>query len=391
MAIPAIFADFLLSEEGAYINTPTKIKEAVSYRSSFLRRMLASKSADDILAGGDSIRSFIQLDDAGTAHMYGIGKEESPTQPQTVSELRAAYRYLRGDMTWDDNTLLLNTAGKAPSHRYRWLFDFKKQIQQACWIDKIKLVERNLWASPDGSEMESLTAGEQPYSLTCFNHEENSGGIPGGFTADSVTTLEGIAPATKTAWANQALGYDDSAATMTGANPMLKAMSKMARLCHYDGLPVKPQYGDSALSPTIVITSLEGINYLETVFRSSQDLFAYVGRQDPTSPKPTIWGVPVDWADWLTSAATYPAGSNTYATQSAATYAGARFHFFQLEDISLKFHSERYFEPLPMQTPYRQPSRHTVYVDTYYNLVCTNRRTQGTVYPTASVGSWSTY
>ena len=377
MSIPTVFADFLSSTDSSYLNTPGKMAEAISYRSSAWRRLLSGKSERHYLQGGKSIKSFIQLDDQNSAHFYGIGDEESPSQPQTVSAWEASWRFMRASYTYDDETVKLNVAGLGRTARHKVYFQFKQQLEQAMWIDQFKLMERQLWATPNESEMEGTTTGKQPYSLICFNNEETSG-IPNSYSG---TSVQGIDRSAKAQWRPQSLGYDED----TTATSVLQSMSRMFRQLGYDGLPDKAEYSSKSTMPAVVWTQLDGVMMYENSMRGAQDTFVYTGRQDPAYPNPTIHGVPVEYASLLDTQSIYPTGAAgvyaAYDSQASSNFAGPRFHFSNLDDMCPVFHSEMYMEKHAPQNPYRQPSRHTVYVDTYYNVVLHNSRTQGTVYP----------
>lgn len=383
MSIPSVFADFLESTDSSYLNSPEKMVEAITYRKSAWKRLLSGKSPRHYLQGGKSIKSFIQLDDQNSAHFYGIGDEESPSQPQTVSSWEVSWRFMRASYTYDDETVKLNVAGLGRTARHKAYFQFKQQLEGAMWIDMFKLMERQLWATQDSTQMESTTTGKQPQSLAVFNNEMTSG-IPTGYG----NTVQGISRATKAQWRPQALGYN-AATTIT---EVLAPLSRMFRQLGYDGLPDKAHYSTKSSMPAVVWTQLDGVMMYENAMRSDQDTYVYTGRQDPAYPNPTIHGVPVEYASLLDTATIYPTGAaaalSDYTDTAGTTNAGPRFHFFNLDDICPVFHSEMYMQKHPPQNPYRQPSRHTVYVDTYYNLVLHNARTQGTVYPTADQTSY---
>jgi len=384
MSIPTVFADFLQAQDSSYLNTPQKMVEALSYRKSAWRRLLSGKSPRHYLQGGKSIKSFIMLDDQNSAHFYGIGDEESPSQPQTVSSWEASWRFMRASYTYDDETVKLNVAGLGRTARHKVYFTFKQQLEQAMWIDQFKLMERQLWATANATEMESTTSGKQPQSFPVFNNEFDNGlCADGGYT----TTVQGISRVNKAQWRPQRLSYDNDG---TGTPSILPAMSRMFRQLGYDGLPDMAHFSSKSTMPAVVWTQLDGVMMYEDSMRTGQDTFVYTGRQDPAYPNPTIHGVPVEYASRLDTAAIYPTGGaggtatgaqSTYDDTSGDDNSGPRFHFFNLDDACPLFHSEMYMEKHPPQNPYRQPSRHTVYVDTYYNVVLHNARTQGTLYP----------
>ena len=385
MSIPTVFADFLLAEDSSYLNTPNKMVEALSYRKSAWRRLLSGKSPKHYLQGGKSIKSFIMLDDQNSAHFYGIGDEESPSQPQTVSAWEASWRFMRASYTYDDETVKLNVAGLGKTARHKVYFQFKQQLEQAMWIDQFKLMERALWATPSSDQMESTISGKQPQSFAVFNNEYTSG-LPTGIPGTDYTTVQGINRTNKAQWRPQRLGYDT-------VDALLPAISRMFRQLGYDGLPDMEHFGSKSTMPAVVWTQLDGVMQYEDEMRQDQDTYVYTGRQDPAYPNPTIHGVPIEYASALDFQSIYPTGTAGAAStydDGTSTNEGPRYHFFNLDDACPVFHSDMYMEKHPPQNPYRQPSRHTVYVDSYYNVILHNSRTQGTVYPTFDNSGYAT-
>lgn len=384
MAIPAVFADFLLSTDSSYVNGAQDVLEGVTYNTFAWKRLLSGKDPKDVLQGGASIKSFIQLDDANSAHFYSIGEEETPSQPQTVTSWEVPWRFLRSPMTWDDETVKLNTSGMGRTARHKEYFNFKRQIEKACWIDKYKLMERALGSTPD-STMSSTTSGKVPQGLFGYLINEFANTLPTG-----ITSIQGIDPSSKTNWANQIAQYTGGSLNFTtgitaaAAEVLLATLSKMARKVRFDGLPARPEFQDRSSMPSVVWTTLGGLLTVETCMRALQDSFVYMGRQDPTYPNPTIMGVPIEYVDALADSTIFDDGSSGFATETTADIIGPRYFFCNLQDITPVFHEEMFMKKHPPLTPYRQPSRHTIYVDTYYNLVCHNRRTQGIVGPITS-------
>ena len=379
MSVPAVFADLLLSAESSYANSAQQVREAVSYRSNFWKRLLKGKSDDDTLQGGKSIKSFVQLDDANNAHFYGIGDEESPTQPQTVTSWETSWRFARVPITWDDEQIALNTAGLGKNARHRELFNLKRQYERAAYIDQWKLWERAAAATPT-TDMDSTTTGKTPQSVFGYLITED-GSLP-----TNITTIQGIDPSAKTKWQNQSLDYTGSAHSFTAPaadEQLMMTLSTMARKVQFDSLPDNDLYSDRKTMPTVIACTLGGFVFIEAVMRASQDSFKWMGQQDPAYPKPTAYGVPFEHYEWLASAEIID-DSGTFHTEDDATgsqIVGPRYWFTNLEDITPVFHTEWYMKKHPVRTPYLQPSRHTIYCDTYYNLVCHQRRTQGCVRP----------
>lgn len=369
----------MASTDSSVLGSPDHVINAATERSFSLRRLLSGKTKANYLQGGKSIKIFIQLKDVATAHFYEPDDTESPTQPQSMTVGELPWRYFRDHMAWNDETLVLHTAGLGRNARHRVYKDFKKQYEQAMWTSKLNKLEASLWATPDVL-MESLTSGKIPYSFPVFINELTNT-VPTSFT-----TVEQISPTTEANWRNQLESYTESA--IANSN-LFKAMSKMRRKVAFDNLPTKGAFSDKATAPAVIWTSLNGITLYEDAMRATQDSFVWVGRQDPAYPKPTMHGIVVEYVSKLDTAAIFPTGSaGAYSTEmdtTGTTNAGPRYFFANLQDMQLVLHAERYMYKHPILTPANQPSNHVMYVDTYFNLVCENRRTQGIVYPAADI------
>jgi len=379
MTLPAAYAEYALATDDAYLNSAGAVKDAISYRNYGLRRMLEGKDPEKVLQNGKTIKNFLQLEDAATAHFYGAGGTESPTDPQVVTAMDTPWAFIRDDITYDDEAINLHEGDTA-----QMFFNLKRQYEQKCWLSKINFIEtQGMWGTPTYATMEADTPTggiRHMQSIpTLVTEEANAAAVIGGYT--SGLTLQGIDPEAKTGWQNQRKTYDGSSAT-----DILKSLSFMARKCKFTGLPLgKGMYSDKSSMPAVVWCSLEGLVWLEEKMRNVQDLFVYMGRQDPTYPNPTMYGIPIEEVDYLTTATVFPtAATSVYSTEgdtAGTTNAGPRYYFMNLSDIYFTIHSDMFFYRHPMRTPYENPSRHTIYIDTYCNITSEQRRTSGIVYP----------
>lgn len=375
MSIPAAFADFFLAETSAWTNPQDQIREIVSFRTTFLKRMLNSGSIR--FSGGQDIRSRLQVIEQTATHAWSVDDVEAPTQPQTVKEIISYWRFIRTPAVWDDPQILLNSSFNNDKARAVAIFDLKKQIERQAWMDHIMGLERRILGTPVVA-MESSTPGGEPTSLGALV-SECSDTLPLGFS-----TVQALSPATYTGWQNQALAYNGTAPT-GATDTFLATMSKMSRLVHYEGLPVYDVANKSSI-PAAVYTSLNGINMYEEAMRNRNDTLVYVGKQDPAYPNPTIHGVPLEWIDYLSTAPMYPTGASNAAYSyegdtTGDTNAGPRYNFINFDTLKLYFHSERFFYKNKVQEPDGMPHRHICHIDSFVNMKCDDRRMQGVVYP----------
>lgn len=382
MSIPAAFGDFFLGQTSAWTNRQDQVREIVSYRTTLLRRFLNSGSIK--FHGGVDIRSRLQALEQTLTHAWSVDDVEAPTQPQTIKEIIAYWRFIRTSATWDDPTMLLNNSMNSEKEREVAIIDLKKQIERQAWMDMMMQLERYILAAPNVA-MESSTPGGLPTSLGAII-SECTNTVPLGFT-----NVQGLPPATYTGWQNQKLAYVGEyadASDSTNQGDLLPVLSKMSRLVHFEGLPMMDGANKESM-PAAIYTSINGVTLFEEAMRNKQDTLVYVGRQDPTYPKPTVHGIPMEWIDYLSTAPMYPTGASnaTYSYEgdtSGDTNAGPRYNFLNFDSLKLFFHTERFFFKNKIQEPDGMPHRHTSWIDTFVNMKCDDRRSQGVVYPGTS-------
>jgi len=387
MSLPAAYEEYALATDDAYTNA-MQVREAVTERNFALRRMLEGKDDAKVLQNGKTIKNFLQLDDKSTAHFFGAGGTESPTDPQVVTDMSTPWAFIRDDITYDMETINLHEGDTA-----QMFFNLKHQYEQKCMISKIRFLETTgLWGTPNEATMEATTPtnGVRHMQTIPVLVNELDDSLPDEVSTWS--TVQGIDSSVKTGWQNQRKAYDGNS---TGANAdLLKAISYMSRKVEFTGLPLGyGAYSDKRTMPAVVWSSLEGVMWLEHLMRATQDSFVYLGRQDPTYPNPTVRGIPVEDVDYMVSANIFPTGtSGAYSTEDDTTNdasstheSGPRYLFMNLMDIYFVLHSDIFFYRHKPRTPYHNPSRTTIYIDTYANLTAEQRRTSGTVYPNAAV------
>lgn len=378
------FGDFLLSGDAAVIKSGGDMREAVSKRSHFWKRLYSGKDPEKTLSGGERLRSFIMLTKAGSAFFHTIGKKTQPTQPQTITQTESPWRFARVPIVYDDQTVLLNTAEKTFDAQVAVYFNLKQTYEQAAVLSKVDLMEEGLASTPSSTH-DSFTSGNAPQPIFGTLISDFANTLPTG-----LTTVQGISPSTNTNWQNQREGFDASGGVVANG-PALKALSRLARRVKFTGLPTKPEYGDRKTMPAVFACSIKALTFLEDTMRATQDVFVYIGRQDPTYPHPTVYGVPVEEVDFLTNATIYDDGAGGFATEEAATLEGPRYFACNLEDVTAYFHNRRFWYKYAPINDIEDPSRWVIWCDTYYQIHMHQRRTQGVVYPSTTWAGYSAY
>jgi hypothetical protein len=389
-SVISVFDDFMASTESAYLTKPNEVINEVVQNAYALGYMLKSGDQSITLQSGKSIKWFAQMSDVATAHFYLPDDVETPTQPQSITTFEIGWRFLRDNVAWNKETVALNLAAMDPNGRRTQIIDMKRQYEQAMWTSKINKMESALFATPGQADMETASTAKVPYSLGVWNNElTNTIPYISAGSSTQWSTIAGKDPATISRFRNQTAPYNGgSVGAVAGSTAphLFTAMRRVLNKTGFDKLPEKPEYSQKKSIPTRILCSLDyGIPQYEYALQTNNDFLRYAGGQDPAYPNPTFQGIPLEGISALNTAIMYPtAASAFYSTENdtaGATNAGPRYHFLNFEYFKPVFHTEMYMYRHPVMTHPNQPSTHVMYVDTYYNIVCTSRQRQGIVYP----------
>ncbi len=398
MTLSDAYSEFLLATDDYYesVHSGRKVIDAVSLQDYSLRRAFTGKDPKKVIQNGKTIKNFVQIKQKNTAHFFGAGGTEATSDPQLVDPIETPWAFFRDDITWDEETFDFHEGDMAQR-----FFDLREAQRQQCWQEKIRFLEEEaFWATPDPAVMETKSPKPpiqhvQPWNVLV--NEENAGGanasLPESYEAASVFTIQQLDVRTSANgqnWRCRQKSYVGGPQDTTST--FLPALSDTARRCQFKGLPLgKGAYSDKSTMPAVVWCSFDGETMLEEEMRNRQDLFVYVGRQDPAFMGMTIYGIPVESLPVLSTAAIFPTnsgGAGTYSTemdQGGTDNAGPRYFFMNLRDMYVVVHSTKFFYMHKPLTPHNMPNRHTVFVDSYCNTTAESRRTSGIVFPAEDI------
>jgi len=390
-----VFADFAATTDDTYFDSPDKLINQATERSPLLGKFLKSSGTAKVIKGGERMRFQTFFDEVNTAVDYGGPNPTlSISNPQIVTEGVADWRFTADHMAWTDHEigLQVNTSMTREA-RYRRIRDLYAVKEQRLATSIIKHMESHLFALPDVT-MEG-TAGSKPFSIPAFVTENDSGGNPlitGA--ANWNTTLMGIDPDTYDEWNNQVVTYSRGAANMdigdgetpntdTHANTLFAAFDEMMHLVQFNPIPMYEGQSEPLNTPEFIATSKYGRKSFMAALRQMNDQFVTATRQDPAYMNPTYAGVPVIYASQLDTAAIYDDGASGVATETGATHDAPRFYWLDTDVLCKVFHDERYFSRKQPQPHPNQPFSHVMWVDSWHQLVCTERRKLGIITPIA--------
>lgn len=185
-------------------------------------------------------------------------------------------------------------------------------------------------------------------------------------------------------------------ATTSFINAMLRAQTKAA-FAKPPSFPNLMPSGIESKSETTAkcwYTSLKGLDVMQAVTVTTQDLWPAPSRVDPAVNGPSMRGIPLEWWPMLDTYAGYPGGTNTtLVTEGAATgdRKGPRFLLHDRDAITVVAHRLNWFRKRIAAGEALIPDRMGEYLDVEYNLGATDFRTSACVYPSATIAALGTY
>ncbi len=410
------FSMFMLTTGPSFLKNDESIINAVVRNSYLLPRFMEGKDADFLLQGGTQIQDIIYLNEDSDAEFYKSDQQDFSYRNQQVgTQWNAPWRFLKNSTSWTDHEVGLNESGSLSDRIGR--FHRFKRIQRLkfmnLWTTQIHKMEDGLFATPNNGEMEN-GAGSLPYSLFAFMTTPNSfvvssvGANPGlpnqGASSAAWSTVQGIAPSTTAGtagsrWRNQQAGYGVTASDGSVApEAFWTGMRELHSKCRFERLPRYGSFSEPTRSPSFYAVSLWGLILAESCMRNQQDAYL-AGRQDPSYPAPMFHGVPfvycsglngsffcnslADGVDLYNEAGTAHNGNTTDADHIA----GPRVMAVNGQVLNLIMHRDRVFYRVPPFSPDRQPFLKVMVTDTWYNLVCQNRRELGVLNPIAAANT----
>jgi hypothetical protein len=384
-----VFADFAATTDDTYFDSPDKLINQATERSPLLGKFLKASGTSKVIKGGERMRFQTFFDEVNTAVDYGGPNPTlSISNPQIVEEGVADWRFTADHMAWTDHEigLQVNTSMTREA-RYRRIRDLYKVKEQRLATSIIKHMESHLWAVP-AADMEG-SAGSKPFSIAAFITEANSGQAPLTASGTWGSRLEDIPFSAQ--WANQVVttGYTkspyDNALSASEIDQLMAAFDKMQHEIRYNPLPMYEGQSEPINSPNFIVTSKQGrLDYMQALRALNDQLVGSANRSDPSYLTPMYGGIPIIYSHELDTAALYEVsgGGVAAANESASTGAvGPRFYWIDTDVLCKVFHDERYFSRKQPQPHPNQPFSHVMWVDTWHQLICTERRKLGVIAP----------
>lgn len=378
--------DFIATQGSTYIDSPTKLINEVTIQSPSLADFLRGAMGAKTIQGGKDIRFQRFAEETSLTQDYSSGLEKLPLpNPQVVSEGVEYWRFTTTPQVWPDELLDLEVStSESMEARYRKIKDKMEVLDQVVFTDAIKKHEADLWR-PANITMMNGAGAKQSLSIPVFVSEQawatriGAGGDWNGTNE----TIHGIDPATDTT-------YDNYRATYASAAGLFGGMDDVLLSLHWKPMPFRPQVGEPDSNYNKVYTNKFGkLLHMAQTRASNSDLLGGSNRSDAAYVSPLYAGMPVEYVSELDTSAAFPANGGGYTTMGAADLAGPRFFFLNTKYISKIWHSDRFFDKKRSATSLETPYANAIHIRTYHNMICTSRKRQGILSPSADITGYT--
>lgn len=412
------FGDFLIGTGELSVKGPRGLNNEATEHTYYVSRWMAGRSNKQLRQGGSRLRTEQMFNEQNTAEFYTPATPRSHTNPQVMSQSNVDWRFLRDDMNWEEQELLLNDSG---DDLFQQFDDLAFKLEMRVTTSTINKMEQNFWEEPVESEMEAQ-GGIKPYAVHAFvnmgsavtsnttvEYQSSQDGTSAGYNnglfdnGNGVgwSTKAGIDPSTANGrWeaafrtyrhansANPTDAFDGTAGSgdIDDEYGLLAALDDMYLDVQYQRPPSFSQYfNNPSLYGQHVCASKRGVNQYKRLLRASNDTLA-MGHQDSGYNNPTVYGIDMLYISRLNDAAVFlngndsglvseNAGTAQGGTATDAEMWGPAYFFLDSNHYFPVFHAQRYMHRKKPMNDRERPESWTVPVISYYNQVpCSLRR-----------------
>lgn len=359
------FNDFMAATRQRPLSGPDTVANQMTLQRKYMsRKMMSGLTSEEYFQDGTEIIEFVQLAYTANARNYLPTDDQAYTGENSLTSIKAPWRFKLVDSMWYDHEIILNTGDQATV--FKRLMKVKRQKMFTDLWDKMEI---DYWALPNATQMEGgNTNGRDPYSLLSFNTRDGlaPSSTNGGIAAatSNWTTVHQASPTNYSNWVNQVATYDSSD---IDAN-LEDALNEMWLLVQFEAPDDSNKTGmtDTALSKYMITTNREGYKVLMRLVKNNTSNPTPQTSLGWAAGKITINGMRVDYVSAMDSTSICPAGKPD-------------FMFWNFKHIHPIFHKTRYLFPKSFEGTPKQPMANVELRDTWHNLFCTNRREQGRV------------
>lgn len=389
--MPAIvnFPDWLEATGPFYLTDANRLVNDAALEDYLWPDFARGQDGTATVQGGDKIVDDIMLDEQNTFGHYQPNQALSPTMPQILVNHETNWRFAWDSWSYTDEEIDLNKN----SDREVKYKDIQSKGERRVQTSICNGVEGAMCNLPNFEEMESAT-GLLPHSIHSLVTEQTSG-LPNSQTTGvgtAYTTVMGISPtaAGRLKWRNRILGYDSTAVKPTsGARNIINALDDAYVCLNIRPPKNKEQYFEGmSWNKKRIYTEKKGVLILMDLMRQGQDWYTNRERPDAAFPGPMYGGLEIRYWAALNAFAGYKNATTGGVTSGDTNAAGRgpRLYVLDTEYLKMVWHSEKYFTPTKVMTPFNQPWSHTVYYNAYYNMLARSRMRHAIITPGTVAG-----
>lgn len=353
---------------------PDEILNELTKRKYLIGRMSRDEGALAV-AGGSELRDTVKLSDFSNSRTYRPGETRNPTRGDTDKVIVAPWRFHETDRLVTEAELATNKGDQFAKFK-----NLEKSVKVDLWTDLCNYMEAQLWAVPDPTNMESLTA--QPgkmYSIPVFLTE--SGRRPPSWT----TTIQQIDPTTDTKWQNEVVTYD-SANLDDPTSGLFAAFDTAMAKIDYEAPEGFQQYMENDdLNGLVICTNLNGFNIFQALCRSANNV-TRAGPADPSYAGPNWHGVPIRYISALDTSALDETGAvigtseGTYTSQAYPS-GKPRFFIINTKYAKLWYHPDHLWNEVEKDGGIQARDVMAHFLECWANLFFRSRRRHALIRP----------
>jgi hypothetical protein len=384
------FLNYLVNTRETRVFSATKIINALALQAYMLGEMIRGSNGEMAKAksSGREFRETVKLVPFSNTRTFLPGDERTPTRGTEDTPIIAPWRFHETNRPINDYEIDTNEGDM-----YAQFKDLKTSIMQGLYTDHINFMEAQLWAVPDGPNMENRNPSptNKMYSLPVTITESGRQPPTSVWGAAAATvTIQAASPFTLTNWRNPVATYDSTQLDdpQTG---LFSAFDELMARLNFTPPPGYEKYMENDdLRALKICTNLDGLNAFQALLRDSNNS-TRAGPQDPAYGMPVFKGIPVKWIPQLdlslldeTGAVSSPLASVAEGTYTGQAYPAGKPRFFFVNARYLKsiFHPQHMMrETDPITGGARQRDVNTVFLESVMNPMNFDRRRSGLIRP----------
>lgn len=384
------FLNYLVNTRESRVFSATKIINALAKQAYLMGEMIRGGSGDMAKAksAGREFRETVKLVPFSNSRTFLPGDQRTPTRGTEDTPIIAPWRFHETNRPINDYEIDTNEGDQ-----YVVFKDLKTSITQGLYTDHINFLEAQLWAVPDGANMENRNPSptNKMYSIPSLITESGRQAPTAVWgAAGAAVTIQAASPFTLTNWRNQVSAFD-SANVDDPQTGLFSAMDELMAKLQFTPPPGYEKYMENDdLRALKIVTNLDGLNMFQALLRDSNNS-TRAGPQDPSYGMPQFKGIPVKWIPAIdealldeTGAVSSPLASVAEGTYTNQAYPAGkpRFYFINCAYLKAIFHPNHMMrETDPITGGAVQRDVNTVFLESVMNPMCFDRRRQGLIRP----------